>query len=301
MKTLIKAIEIWVPDADNQLLELAGGLYGGATAFGHLSRGMCFGRGEGLPGLAWDAQRPILLKDLGASGHFRRAAAAKAAGLSCAVAYPVFAQDQFKAVVLLFCGDVTAEVGAVELWRNDPRITPDMTLFDGYYGATPEVFQAASGETYLQRGMGLPGLAWQRQTSAYFDDLSQGDRFPRSEQAASAGIQRGLALPCPLPGRENFALNFLWPSSLPLAIRIESWRFDPAQPSPTLAYGFDETGSPLPASTRPAACGGGDDPIARAFETATPQIGAASPTSPGALALPISSDGVVTEVLALYI
>lgn len=300
MNTLLKAIEIWVPDADNQLLELAGGLYGGATAFGHLSRDMCFGRGEGLPGLAWDEQRPILLKDL-ESGHFRRAAAAKAAGLACAVAYPVFAQAQFKAVVLLFFGNVGAEVGAIELWRNDPRVTPDMTLFDGYYGATPETFEAAAGETYLQRGMGLPGLAWQRQASVYFEDLSQGDRFPRSEEAASAGIQRGLALPCPLPGRENFALNFLWPSSLPLAMRVESWTFDPAQPSPTLAYGFDETGSPLTASTSTASRAGGDDPVAKAFDTATPQIGAASTAGHGALALPISSDEAIVEVLVLHL
>ena len=47
MNTLIKAAELWLPDADGQLLELTGGLYGAAAAFGFLSRGMCFGRGEG--------------------------------------------------------------------------------------------------------------------------------------------------------------------------------------------------------------------------------------------------------------
>jgi hypothetical protein len=69
MNTLIKAVEVWAPDEDGQLLELAGGLYGLASSFGRLSHSMCFGRGEGLPGLAWEEKRPILLTDLG-SGHF---------------------------------------------------------------------------------------------------------------------------------------------------------------------------------------------------------------------------------------
>ena len=67
---------------------------------------MCFGRAEGLPGLVWDEARPILLPDL-QSGHFRRAAAARQAGLVCAAAMPVVADvrcadERLCAVVVLF-------------------------------------------------------------------------------------------------------------------------------------------------------------------------------------------------------
>ena len=83
MKTLIQAAEVWVPDADGHLLEFGSGLYGGLVEFGAISRQMCFGRGEGLPGRAWDEGRPVLLKDL-QGGYFQRAAAARRAGLACA-------------------------------------------------------------------------------------------------------------------------------------------------------------------------------------------------------------------------
>jgi len=76
MNTLIQATEIWVPDAEGSLLEFGDGLYASAVEFGAISRSMCFGRAEGLPGRVWDEARPILLTDL-QGGHFRRAAAAE--------------------------------------------------------------------------------------------------------------------------------------------------------------------------------------------------------------------------------
>ena len=60
-KTFIRVVEVWVPDAEQSLLEFGGGLYGSAARFGMASRSMCFGRGEGLPGRAWDEDRPQLL------------------------------------------------------------------------------------------------------------------------------------------------------------------------------------------------------------------------------------------------
>jgi len=54
--------------------------------------------------------------------YFRRAAAARAEGLSCAVACPIFLGDVLTCVVVLLCGDAESHVGAVELWHNDPRM-----------------------------------------------------------------------------------------------------------------------------------------------------------------------------------
>ena len=52
MKTFIRVVEVWVPDAGHSLLEFGGGLYGSAQRFGAISRSMSFGRGENLPGQA---------------------------------------------------------------------------------------------------------------------------------------------------------------------------------------------------------------------------------------------------------
>ena len=51
-----------MPGIDRRHLEYGGGLYGQATRFAVLSRKLCFGRGEGLPGKAWEQGRPLLLK-----------------------------------------------------------------------------------------------------------------------------------------------------------------------------------------------------------------------------------------------
>jgi hypothetical protein len=62
VKTFVKAVEYWVPGIDRRHLEYGGGLYGQATRFAVLSRKLCFGRGEGLPGKAWEQGHPVLLK-----------------------------------------------------------------------------------------------------------------------------------------------------------------------------------------------------------------------------------------------
>jgi hypothetical protein len=62
VNTFIRASEVWVPSADRTMLEFGGGLYGKATRFGALSRNLCFGRGEGLPGQAWEQGRPLVLR-----------------------------------------------------------------------------------------------------------------------------------------------------------------------------------------------------------------------------------------------
>ena len=118
MQTFLRAAEIWVPDADGQLLEFGSGAYDRAPAFGHASRGMCFGRGEGLPGNVWDQRMPIVLTDL-QGGYFQRAAAARAAGLVVAVGLPVFFGESLKAVVVIFCGAAGVGTGSVTLTPAD--------------------------------------------------------------------------------------------------------------------------------------------------------------------------------------
>ncbi len=125
--TFIKACEIWLPSADATLLEFGSGLYGDAARLSAISPTLCFGRGEGLPGQAWEDGHPVLLTTLEGS-VYRRTAAAQSAGLTCALALPVFVGDSLSAVVVFYCGSAQAQAGALELWCNKTRITPDMTL-----------------------------------------------------------------------------------------------------------------------------------------------------------------------------
>ena|SRR5687767_13088806 len=63
------------------------------------------------------------------------------------------------AVMVLFCGEDEKHVGAIELWHNDPEVSHEMGLVDGYYG-TADMFEFNSRHTKFPRGFGLPGHAW---------------------------------------------------------------------------------------------------------------------------------------------
>ena len=110
--TFIKAAEFCPPSSDGSLLELHSAAFGSARRFRALSRSMCFGRGEGLPGRAWDESKPILLADFNGS-DFRRVDAARQAGYRCAIALPYFSEQAIASVLvpprhLLAAGDRAA-------------------------------------------------------------------------------------------------------------------------------------------------------------------------------------------------
>jgi len=315
-QTFIRIVEVWQPSDDGTLLELAGGLYGAAPAFGAASRGLCFGRAEGLPGHAWDEGRPILLERFEQS-IFRRTAAAQAAGLGCALALPVFVDDRLTGVVVLLCGEASTHQGAVELWHNDPRVSGDLALDGGYFGRDGKALEALSRDAWLPRGSGLPGQAWQRDAVVYMDKLDNSTRFLRAQTAAAAGIVRALALPCSGRGSDSWVLSLLSSHSTPIARRVESWLpladADGEGRVLSRAFGHCEQAGTLAADSARLPLGAAGGVIGRAGVEGLAGVATAVQALPpalaaemdsaglgGLLALPVISEGQVSEVLALY-
>lgn len=287
--SFLRIAEIWLPSLDHAQLEFGGGLFGPAKVFASATPSLRFGLGEGLPGLAWQEGRPILLKDFD-SPHFLRGAAARQSGLGCAVAWPIIVGSVFKAVVVLFGGSEEARSGAIELWHNQPRVTTDMTLVDGYYGMASNSFEVLSKDTFLPRGTGLPGLAWQRGETVFMEDLGASPRFLRGATAAEAGITRGLAMPCPARTEENHVLTLLSVQGTPIAQTIESWAPDAERRHLQRSAGFGKGGlgaAPMALATAT------DQPLARAYLAGLPTIDG------GAINIPVVADGEVSEVLVL--
>ena len=88
-KTFIRIVETWVPNTNGSLLEFGGGIFGKAASFAAITRRLCFGRGEGLPGQAWDQGQPVMLRQFQGS-YFHRIASADDEGLTCGIAVPTF-------------------------------------------------------------------------------------------------------------------------------------------------------------------------------------------------------------------
>ena len=215
-RTFIEVAEIWIPEGDQ--LVLGAGSYGTLHEFAAVSDRQSFARGEGLPGRAWAEARPVVLKDL-SDGRFLRAEAAAAAGLTSAVAVPVFAGEVLKAVLVVLCGDDQNRTGAIEVWTETDGL---LTLDDGYYGAAKH-FEWVSQHTHFPKGQGLPGGVWAAATPMLMRDLGSGYRFIRAESAGKAGLTTGLGLPVPVPGNRTYVLTLLSALGTPLARRFEIW------------------------------------------------------------------------------
>ena len=265
--TFIKATEFWLPSSDRTLLEFGGGLYAPGARMARISRDMCFGRGEGLPGRAWDSAAPVVLHAFEGS-YFKRTAAAQADGLTCGIALPIFAGDYLVAVVVFFCGDDEDHAGAIEVWKNDPGTSKDMTLADGHYGRTGDTFEFISRRTSFRRGTGLPGLTWEQQRPIFLPDLGRGSGFLRGDSAVKVGINRGFAMPCATPGPDQYVLAFLSALGTPIARRVEIWQPDFGDRALTLRDGFCEVTGPLSETGTPLESGQGS--IGRCWQSGLP-------------------------------
>jgi hypothetical protein len=298
-QTFIRAVEVWVPDAEGMLLVLGSAWYGTARRFGLHSSKMCFGRGEGLPGQAWHSGHPVLIKQFEGSA-FRRTAAAHAEGLTSAVALPVFAGEVVKAVVLIFCGDnpdtQAQQAGAIELWRNQPATSKDMLLDDGYYGAISTVFEFISRRTAFRNGHGLPGQVWASGLPVFWPDLGKGGRFLRADSAQKVGINRGFALPCATTDGDHWVMAFLSALGTPLVRRFENWLPDAASGHLLRSEGFCEQAGALEAGLVEHRVDKGQGALGRAWATGAPAISQQATLEPGGVGAGASAAGLGTVV-----
>jgi hypothetical protein len=313
MNPFVRAAEVWLPSQDRTQLEFGAGLFGDAASFADASRTMRFGQGQGLPGDAWAQGRPILLKTFEGSSFMRTEAAAQA-GLTCAVALPFFVAGELKAVLVLFGANDGDCTGALELWRNDPRISSDMTLVDGYYGGVPPAFEAISRDTYLPRGLGLPGLAWQREEFVVMPELGASTRFLRGEQASDAGISRGAALPCTTKGHASYVLTMLSGGNTSVTPRIERWVIDRSSESMQRAGGYCETQGSLEGIGASMAFGAWRQGVAAGLLSGRPvlldelteadgamRVAAQACGTTSAVCMPVLVEDKVTEMAVLYL
>jgi len=298
-RTFIEISEIWVPEGDR--LVQAGGNYGGYGDFADASGHESFAKGEGLPGKAWAEARPVVLKEFDGS-YFKRTEAAKEAGLTSAVAVPVFANETLKAVLVLLCSDDDVRTGAIEVWSEKDGL---LMLEDGYYGAARH-FEWVSQHTHFPRGQGLPGGVWAANTPMLMRDLGSGYKFIRADSAGRAGLTTGLGLPIPVPGGQTYVLTLLSARGTPIARRFELWdvRNGAGGKEAVLADGICAKEGPLWDEDNPRRTSAWQGPVGKVLGTGLPVVEQGTPAiAPGydtMVALPIYQGDAVAHIVAWY-
>ncbi|MCA8882675.1 MAG: GAF domain-containing protein [Rhodobacteraceae bacterium] len=300
-RTFIEATEVWVPEGDR--LVLGSGSYGTLDDFAAASGRETFAKGEGLPGKAWAEGRPVVLKEFDGS-YFKRTEVAKAAGLTSAVAIPVFSGDTLKAVLVVLCADDQTRTGAIEIWEEKDGL---LMLDDGYYGAAKH-FEWVSQHTHFPRGQGLPGGVWSANTPILMRDLGSGYRFIRAESAGKAGLTTGLGLPVPVPGNKTYVLTLLSARGTPIARRFEIWDARAAKVGQAneavLVDGICAREGPLWSEDKERRIAVWQGPIGKVLGTDLPVLESGAPAVAAGyasmVALPIHRGGELAHIVAWY-
>lgn len=216
VEPFVQVVEVWTPD-DKQLRHRSGA-YGRHTAFAEASEHLTFLSGQGLPGEAWAARRPIVWDRL--DERFLRRSLAESAGLDAGVAFPIFRGDDIIAVVSLLCGSRAHTGGCIELWEpNDLR---ELALTSGYYGQL-EAFGEISALVRFQKGRGLPGITWERGLPHIIPDLASSASFIRAAAARTSAVSAGLGVPLYRGSEVAQVLLLLSAHATPLARAFEVW------------------------------------------------------------------------------
>jgi hypothetical protein len=270
MVSFIKACEVWALHSGSSVLEFVAGHYGDLEALKSVSEKKCFPFDRGLPGKAWCCRHPIILTDLN-NGYFERADVAREAGLTAAIAMPVFSGDTLVAVLVLLCDDDENAAGAIELWHCNGQTGQNLNLIDGYFGRLKH-FELISRQTSFARGVGLPGIAWDSGMPKLLNNLGSSYRFIRAEGAHDAGITNGFAVPFFADVHEVYIMSFLSALGTPIARQIELWI--PSYDNKTLLFfdGFSQSGFDLRIQYATVQINSGEGILGRTHRTFTPEI-----------------------------
>ena len=189
---LLRAVEVWSPTADGLQLERTSSFYAGADAFEAVSEKTKFHRGNGLPGLVWEAGIPVVFNDL-ASTDFVRHEAAREDELSAGIGVPVFDGPDLVAVLLFLCHTSEICAAAFESWIIE-ETRNELMPGTGFY-SNLDRFRRMTQYLRFPYGAGLPGDVWQTRMPRIINRLANSTDFLRASGADAEGLDFGLAVP----------------------------------------------------------------------------------------------------------
>lgn len=272
-KSLASGFEVWTPDADDSKLTWSSGVYDDIEAFEQVSRTTVFEHGASFLGRVWQERTPMLFADL-FQMEFKRFEAARSAGITSAVAWPIIDGDRVTAVVNILCNHADGATGAFELWKREERA--ELGLQGEYYANIDQV-STVSQFVKFPSGSGLPGSCWEERSPRLIRGLGRGSGFVRGSEMALSGIELGLAIPVM---RSNFDLEavvlMLSSKATPVARVTEIWRPDAEKEHMVFDCGFHGANDQWQADRASQTFEMGAGAIGQVWETRLPFVDSAA-------------------------
>ncbi|MDX1812667.1 MAG: GAF domain-containing protein, partial [Gammaproteobacteria bacterium] len=163
------AIELWSAEANGQeRLSLVDGYYGKLKNLENSSRCMKFNRGQGLPGMVWNYNFPMLVAEPATSNHFIRAGDAAIDNVTTALGFPYNNRYKDFVVSVLSSGD-TPIARRFEIWMPDPE-HKYLFLHSAKCDKGTNLTELYKNKK-IKRGNGLKGRVWLTGCPAISTDL----------------------------------------------------------------------------------------------------------------------------------
>jgi hypothetical protein len=189
----VGAVELWHNNAElSHEMTLVDGYYGTAKNFEFNSRHTAFLRGYGLPGRAWKAGAPVLIKDIGEAKQFLRAEDAAKSGLNVGLAIP-YTNGSHETWVVSFLSALSTPIARrFEIWH--PGADGGALHFhSGYCSSGADLEKIFAGKT-IGKGEGTLGQALASAAPVIGSDLA-GEASIAAKAAAKAGLRQTVVLP----------------------------------------------------------------------------------------------------------
>lgn len=216
--TLVRYVEVWLPNADGTRLRLAHAQFCGAKwVEDSKTRVTAVAIGQGLAGKAWE-HKSGTIKRQDSSGQLSELSTRCGEDLDAALAIPVFCKREIRGVAILGFGTAP---GAAEIWARDDR--DELAVSAAHYSGLPS-FEFISRYTRFPKGAGLPGGIWQKDAPILLNNPARSDSFIRSFGNDPADI--GAAVGIPIGHEGGFpasVLLLLSATTAPLAATTEIW------------------------------------------------------------------------------
>jgi hypothetical protein len=186
------AIELWHNNAElSHEMTLVDGYYGAAKDFEFNSRHTTFLRGYGLPGRAWKANAPVLIKDIGEARQFLRAEDAAKSGLNFGLAIP-YTNGEPETWVISFLSALRTPIARrCEIWQ--PGSDGTLGFHSGYCSSGADLDAIFSGKT-IHKGEGALGQALASLSPVIGSDVTR-ESSVAARAAAKAGLRQTVVLP----------------------------------------------------------------------------------------------------------